>query len=98
MKTRSGWFHLRGLLLLSMGFTLGTILCDSAFAGPDSHRASTTAQPHKAQDMSAQKRIVFYVMSSASAIPKPIAYFSNGIPTTTTPMLIIGRGPDSVTR
>jgi len=96
MKTRSGWFHLRGLFLLSVGLTLGTILCDSAFAGPDSHQASTTAEPHKA--VSAQKRIVFYVMSSASAIPKPIAYFSNGITTTTTPMLNIGRARDSVTR
>ena len=91
MKTRSGWFHLRGLFLLSVGFTLGTMLCASAIAGPTFDRTST-ARPHMAQDMPAQKKVVFYVMSSASAIPKPIAYFSAGVPTTAIPILIIGRG------
>jgi hypothetical protein len=98
MKTRSGWFYLRGLFLLSVGFTLGTMLCASAIAGPNTYRASTTARPHAAQDMPAQKKMVFYVMSSASAIPKPVAYFSTGVPTTAIPILIIGRAPESVTR
>ncbi|MEO7168085.1 MAG: hypothetical protein ABI787_03375 [Spartobacteria bacterium] len=50
-----------------------------------------TGRPHMAQEMPAQKKVVYYVMSSASAIPKPIAYFT-AVPTTTTPILIIGRG------
>jgi hypothetical protein len=41
-----------------------------------------------------QKKVVYYVMSSASAIPKPIAYFTEaGVPTTISPLIIIGRGP-----
>jgi hypothetical protein len=100
MKTRSGWFNLRGLFLFVMGFTIGTMLSAAALAGPNTDRAATTARsrvarPHMAQDLPAQKRVVFYVMSSASPIPKPIAYFSAGVPTTTIPMQIIGRGPES---
>ena len=92
MKTRSGWFHLRGLFLLSVGVTLGTMLCASAFAGPTIDRAPTTARPHQAQNMPAQKKVVYYVMSSASAIPTPISYIIGGVITTATPIQIIGRG------
>jgi hypothetical protein len=91
MKTRSGWFHLRGLFLLSVGFTLGTMLCGSAFAGPIIDRTPTTVRPHMAQDMPAQKKVVFYVMSSASAIPKPISYIIGGVLTTAVPVQFIGR-------
>ena len=92
MKTRSGWFHLRGLFLLSVGITLGAMLCGSAFAGPVIDRTPTAARPHMAQDMPAQKKVVFYVMSSASAIPKPISYCIGGVLTTAAPIEIIGRG------
>ena len=74
MKTRSGWFHLRGLFLLSVAFAFGSMLCASAVAGPMTYRESTTSRPHMAQDMPAQKTIKVYVFSSASAIPKPIEY------------------------
>ena len=88
MKTRSGWFHLRGLFLLSVAFAIG---CASAIAGPMTYRESTTSRPHMAQDMPAQKTIKVYVFSSASAIPKPIEYIRGGVLTTPTPIQFIGR-------
>jgi len=92
MKTRSGWFHLRGLFLLSVGVALGSMLSTSAIAGPMTYRESTTGGPHMAQDMPAQKTIKIYVLTSASAIPKPITYVIGGVMTTATPVQIIGRG------
>ncbi len=93
MKTRSGWFHLRRLLLLSGGCALGVMLSASAFAGPTIDRTSTSAaRPHTAQDMPTQKKVLYYVMTSASAIPKPINYVIGGLMTTAVPIQIIGRG------
>jgi hypothetical protein len=91
MKTRSRWFHLRGLFLLSVAFAFGSMLCASAFAGPITYRESTIGRPHTAQDMPAQKTIKVYLMSSASAIPKPIEYIVGGVLTTPTPITFIGR-------
>ena len=92
MKTRSGWFHLRGLFLLSVGLALGSVLCASANAGPMSYRDATAGRPHMAQEMPAQKVIQIYVLTSASAIPKPISYVIGGVLTTAVPIQIIGRG------
>jgi hypothetical protein len=50
-----------------------------------------TTRPHMAQDMLAQKVIKVYLMTSASAIPKPINYIIGGVVTTSTPIDIIGR-------
>jgi hypothetical protein len=97
MKTRSGWFHLRGLFLLSVAFAFGSMLGASAVAGPMTYRESTTSRPHMAQDMPAQKTIKVYVYSSASAIPKPIEFIRGGILTTPTPIQFIGR-TQNVTR
>ena len=97
MKTRSGWFHLRRLLLLSGGCALGAMMCASAVAGPVVYRESTAARPHMAQDMPTQKTFKVYIMTSASAIPRPISYVIGGIVTTPTPIQIIGRG-ETVTR
>jgi len=97
MKTRSGWFHLRGLFLLSVGVALGSMLCASANAGPITYRESTTGRPHMAQDMPAQKTVKIYVLTSASAIPKPLSYMIGGLMTTATPIEIIGRA-QNVTR
>jgi hypothetical protein len=88
MKTRSGWSHLRGLFLLSV---LGVMVCTSAFAGPSIYRDATT-RPPTAPDMPAQKTVKIYIMSSASAIPRPISYVIGGLITTPTPIQIIGRG------
>ena len=87
MKTRSRWNDLRGLLLLSV---LGGILCTSAYAGPSIYRDGAASTP-TALDMPAQKTIKIYIMSSASAIPKPISYIIGGVITTPTPIQIIGR-------
>ncbi len=92
MKTRSRWFHLRGLIRLSVGFVLGGMLCASAFAGPAIYRETATNRPHTAQDVPAKKQIKVYIMTSASAIPKPISYVIGGVITTAIPIEIIGRG------
>jgi hypothetical protein len=91
MKTRSRWFHLRGLFLLSVAFAFGSMLCASAVAGPMTYRESTAGRPHMAQDIPAQKTIKVYLKSSASAIPRPIEYVKGGILTTPTPIQFIGR-------
>lgn len=72
-------------------------MCASAVAGPVMYRESTPGRPHAAQDMPAQKAIKFYIMTSASAIPRPISYVIGGIVTTPSPVQIIGRG-ESVSR
>jgi hypothetical protein len=92
MKTRSRWFHLRRLFLLSGGCALGAIMCASALAGPVVYRESA-ARPHKAQNMPAQKKYEIYILSSTSAVPRPISYIIGGTLTTPTPLIIIGRGP-----
>ncbi len=92
MKTRSGWFHLRGLFLLTLGVALGSMLCASANAGPVTYRDSTTGRAHSATDVPAQKTVKVYILTSASAIPKPITYVIGGVVTTSTPVQIIGRG------
>ena len=96
MKTISGWSHLRGLFLLSGAVVLGSMLSASAVAGPMTYRESDSGRPHTAQDMPAQKTIRVYVFTSASAIPKPIAYVIGGVMTTATPVQIIGRGQNVV--
>ncbi|MGI8889292.1 MAG: hypothetical protein ACR2G0_00710 [Chthoniobacterales bacterium] len=97
MKTRSGWFHLRSLFLLSAAFAVGSSLCSTAVAGPMTYRESNDSRPHMAQNTYAQKTMKFYVLTSASAIPKPISYVIGGLMTTAVPIQIIGRGTN-VTR
>ena len=65
-------------------------MCASASAGPNLYREASS-RPHMAQDMSAQKVMKVYLMSSASAIPKPISYIIGGVITTPTPIDIVGR-------
>ena len=92
MKTTNRWVHLRGLIRLSVGFALGGMLCASAFAGPAIYRETATNRPHTAQDVPVKKQIKVYIMTSASAIPKPISYVIGGVITTAIPIVIIGRG------
>jgi hypothetical protein len=42
--------------------------------------------------MPAQKTVKIYIMSSASAIPKPISWVIGGVITTASPIQIVGRG------
>jgi hypothetical protein len=91
MKTTCRWLHLRGLFLLSVGFSLGLVLCAAAFAGPSDSRDVTIARQQTVRQRPAQKKVVYLVQSSSSAIPVPIEWVT-GIPTTATPMIIIGDG------
>lgn len=56
------------------------------------YRDSTAARPHMAQDMPTQKTFKVYILTSSSAIPRPISYVIGGVVTTATPIQIIGRG------
>lgn len=67
-------------------------MCASAVAGPVMYRESAIARPHEAQNMPAQKTYKVYILSSSSAIPRPISYVIGGVITTPTPITIIGRG------
>lgn len=68
------------------------MLCASANAGPMTYRETTKSRPHMAQEMPAQTTIRIFVLTSASAIPRPINYVIGGIVTTPSPVQIIGRG------
>jgi len=65
-------------------------MCASVSAGPDMYREATS-RPHMAQDMTAPKVFKVYLLTSASAIPKPISYVIGGVITTPTPIEIVGR-------
>jgi len=80
-----------GLIRFAAGCALGLMLCSSAVAGPNLYRETKT-RPHVAQDVPPQKTIKIYILTSASAIPKPISYVIGGIVTTAVPIEIIGRG------
>ena len=93
MKTRSRWTHLRGLCLLSAGLACGLMLVASANAGPTIDRETPrSGRPHQATEMPAQKTVKIYILTSSSAIPRPISYIIGGVITTPTPVQIIGRG------
>ena len=97
MKTRSRWFHLRGLFLSSVAVGCGLALCGSAIAGPAMYREAAPYQESSATQRPTQKKVVYYVLTSASAIPRPISYVIGGILTTPTPIQSIGRD-QTVTR
>jgi hypothetical protein len=93
MKT-GRWFNLRGWFKLATGVAFGAMLCASAYAGPGATTVTreSAPRPHQAQAMPAGKNIQIYIMTSASAIPKPISYVNGGVVTTAIPIEIIGRG------
>jgi hypothetical protein len=68
-------------------------MCASAYAGSTLYRETqSSSRPHEAQEMPKQKAVKIYILSSASAIPRPISYIIGGVITTPTPILVIGRG------
>ena len=76
-------------LLRTSSVVLGLALCASAWANTGnknvvSARAQATTQ-------APVKRVQYYVLSSASSIPTPIEQLNGATPTTTRPMVIIGR-------
>ena len=88
MKTRSRWFHLRGLFLLSVGLTLGIA---SAFAGPSTSSDQPSLRQQTTMKKAAQKTTVYYCLTPASGIPKPCAWVNGAFTTTAIPMEVIGR-------
>jgi hypothetical protein len=70
-----------------MGTVLSLALCASVSANSDGKSVVTQRQYQAAVEK--PKRVVYYVKSSASAIPIPIERLG-GIPTTTTPMYVVG--------
>jgi hypothetical protein len=81
MKTTS---RLHGLCV---GMVLSLAFCASAFA--DSDGKNVVTQQRQYRTVQKPTRVVYYVKSSASAIPTPLDRLG-GIPTTTTPMLVVG--------
>ena len=72
--------------LLCVGTVLSLALCVTAFAESDYKNVASQRQD---QYVMKPKRVLYYVKSSASAIPQPIERLG-GIPTTTIPLLVIG--------
>jgi hypothetical protein len=71
--------------LLCVGTVLSLALCVTAFADSDYKNVAQRED----QVIQKPKRIIYYVKTSASAVPQPIERLG-GIPTTTIPMLVIG--------
>ena len=71
--------------LLCVGTVLSLALCATAFADSDYKNVA------QREDQVVQKprRVIYYVKTTASAVPQPIERLG-GIPTTTIPMLVIG--------
>jgi hypothetical protein len=70
---------------------LGLALCASAWANTGDKNV-VSARAHAATEPAAPvKRVQYYVLSSASAIPTPIEHVNGAYPTTTRPMVIVGR-------
>lgn len=55
-------------------------------------RESTNADVRAASQKPTQKNVQYFVLSSASAIPRPISWVVGGVITTAVPIEIIGRG------
>lgn len=71
--------------LLCVGTVLSLALCVTAFADSDYKNVAQRED----QVIQKPKRVIYYVKTSASAVPQPIERLG-GIPTTTIPMLVIG--------
>lgn len=64
---------------------INCVFCNSAFSNTQ-NEASISKGIHKPL-----KNVAVYIVSSVSAIPQPIDRFSGAIPTTATPLEVIGR-------
>lgn len=84
MKTRCRLPRLYAVLCA--GVTISCALCSSAVAGQEDREVVN--QP-RYRMVEKPKETIYYVKSSASAIPQPINRLG-GIPTTTVPMLVMG--------
>ena len=73
--------------VLCAGTVLSLALCTTASADPNDKNVVTQRQYQEVTQK--PKKVMYYVKSTASAIPIPIEELG-GIPTTTHPMLVIG--------
>ena len=90
MTTTGRFPYLCSSLLRTSSVVLGLALCASAWANPSeknvvSDQAKANAAPPRV------KKVQYYVHSTASAIPVPIEQLTGAVPTTTRPLLIVGR-------
>jgi hypothetical protein len=88
MKTTSRRSCLCGWLLKGTCAMVGLSLCASVWADTDGKNVVAMAKPQPAKS-----KKVYLIMSSTSAIPQPIERFGI-IPTTASPLEIIGNPPD----
>ncbi|HEU0209980.1 MAG TPA: hypothetical protein VFQ78_13505 [Candidatus Udaeobacter sp.] len=72
--------------LFCVGTVLSMALCVTAFADSDHKNVVTQREDQVVQK---PRRVIYYVKTTASAVPQPIERLG-GIPTTTIPMLVIG--------
>ena len=77
--------------LLFVGLALGAMLPALAFAGPITTRELPSAREQTTAQRPVHRKVVFYALSSASAIPKPLSWIYPGYPTTAVPMEVYGR-------
>jgi hypothetical protein len=73
--------------LLCLGSVLSLALSVTAFA--DSDYKGVAASQRQYQLVPKSKKVLYYVKTSASAIPQPLERLG-GIPTTTIPLVVIG--------
>lgn len=73
--------------LLCVGTMLSLALSVTAFADSDYKNVATPQRQY--QVVQKPKKIIYYVKTSASAVPQPLERLG-GIPTTTVPMQVIG--------
>ena len=90
MTTTNRCHGLCGSLLRTAIVVFGLALCAPAWADAGNKNVVTAKARAATQPATPPKRPRVYVLSSASAIPVPVDRFGV-FPTTTTPMLILGR-------
>ena len=90
MTTTARFPSLCRSLLRTSSVVLGLALCASAWAN-SGEKNVVSEKPQTATKTAKVKRVQYYVHSSASAIPTPIEHLMGAYPTTTRPMIIVGR-------
>lgn len=90
MTTTSRLPDLCSSLLRTSSVVLGLALCASAWANPGDKNV-VASRTKAAESAPPAKRVQYYMHSSASAIPVPIEQLEGAFPTTTRPLVVIGR-------
>ena len=91
MTTTGRFSHLCSSLLRTSSVVLGLALCASAWANSSEKNVVSDKAKADAAPPARVKKVQYYVHSTASAIPIPIEQLNGAVPTTTRPLLIVGR-------